>query len=572
MPVSTNSAVSPSFEVVRKFDLRRRAGIRLEFLAVAAGVILVSVLALVWSNGHGYTLYFGDAEAHLNIARRVIDSRTPGVDQIGTAWLPLPHLLMLPFVWNDGLWRSGLAGALPSACAFVVACLLLYAAARRVFSAGVAAVVAVGVFALNPNLLYLQSIPMTEALFFASLTGLLYTTIWFGQTQSLAAVFWAALFSNAASLTRYEGWFLIPFATLLFLYAGGRRRWWAAVIFGALASIGPLAWFAYNWWEYRNPIEFYNGPYSAKAIYERGLAAGGARQPGDHDWPTAVRYVWVAARLTAGAPLAWLGLAGAAAALWMRRWWPVMLLSLTPVFYVWSMYSSGTQIFVPTLWPHSYYNTRYGTTMLPLFAFGAAALVASIPARFRKPAAGLVIAMSIAPWLIHPSRDNWVCWKESQVNSSTRRAWTERAAAFLRTHYRSGEGVFTEFGDMTGIFRASGILLRDTLHEGNNPWWMAAERRPGLFLKEQWVVAFSGDPVATAVQRANRERPLYELVQVVIVPGADVVEIYRRDGGDWALPRLCAANLIDNCNPQLETQHAGENDDDTIHESARRKE
>ncbi len=71
------------------------------------------------SSARATLLYYGDAEAHLNIARRIVDSRTPGCDQIGTVWLPLPHLLMLPFVRNDWLWRSGLAGAIPSAICFV---------------------------------------------------------------------------------------------------------------------------------------------------------------------------------------------------------------------------------------------------------------------------------------------------------------------------------------------------------------------------------------------------------------------------------------------------------------------
>ena len=44
-----------------------------------------------WCFERGYVLYYGDAEAHLNIARRIVDSRTPGPEQIGTVWLPLPH-------------------------------------------------------------------------------------------------------------------------------------------------------------------------------------------------------------------------------------------------------------------------------------------------------------------------------------------------------------------------------------------------------------------------------------------------------------------------------------------------
>ena len=41
---------------------------------------------------NGEILLFGDAVAHINIARRVFDSRTPGLLQLGTVWLPLPHV------------------------------------------------------------------------------------------------------------------------------------------------------------------------------------------------------------------------------------------------------------------------------------------------------------------------------------------------------------------------------------------------------------------------------------------------------------------------------------------------
>src|SRR5258708_28056999 len=167
----------------------------------------ISAFALVWCSSRGYTLYYGDAEAHLNIARRILDSRSPGPEQLGTVWLPLPHLLMIPFVTRDSWWHSGVAGAIPSAGSFVIAGTFLFAAARRLYLSTAAGLTAALLFALNPNMLYLQSIPMTEALFAASLAALLCATIWFRAKQSMWVVLAAAVASNAASLTRYEGWF-----------------------------------------------------------------------------------------------------------------------------------------------------------------------------------------------------------------------------------------------------------------------------------------------------------------------------------------------------------------------------
>ena len=90
--------------------------------------------AISWFHHTGSTLYSGDAEAHLDIARRIIDSRTPGWSQIGTTWLPLPHLLMIPLVRNDWMWITGLAGAIVSGVSITIAAAFLFAAVHRIFS------------------------------------------------------------------------------------------------------------------------------------------------------------------------------------------------------------------------------------------------------------------------------------------------------------------------------------------------------------------------------------------------------------------------------------------------------
>src|SRR3954463_8892551 len=108
-----------------------RTAPRSSSLLVFVALFLVSSAALAIFYSNGWLLYYGDAEAHLNIARRIVDSRTPGYDQVGTSWLPLPHWLMLPFVRHDSLWLNGLAGAIPSAIGFVAAGTFLFAAVRR---------------------------------------------------------------------------------------------------------------------------------------------------------------------------------------------------------------------------------------------------------------------------------------------------------------------------------------------------------------------------------------------------------------------------------------------------------
>jgi hypothetical protein len=497
---------------------------------VVAAVLLaaISACAIAFFYSKGCLLYYGDATAHINVARRILDSRTPGWEQVGTVWLPLPHLLMVPFVGIDSLWMSGLAGSIPCGLCFVLAGVLIFLAARRVFGDGAAAAAACLLLALNPNLLYLQAIPMTEAVFLACLAALLYCTVRFRETQSWGATIAAGLAALAASMTRYEGWFLIPFVALYFLVVARQRRLAHALVFGAIAALGPLYWFAHNYFFFDDALAFYSGPSSAKAIYQRALDANMARYPGDHDWRQAWLYLREAMLLCAGHPLVFMSLAGGLVALFRRAFWPLALLALAPLFYVWSLHSGATPIFLPHLWPHSYYNTRYALAALPLLAFAAAALVTIVPLRFRRIAATLVVVAAIAPWLAYPRMENWICWKESQVNSEARRAWTREGADYLRANYRRGEGIVTSFGDQTAIYQQAGIPLRETYSECNGRAWKAVMSAPQPPLHEKWAVAISGDIVARAIGRLQRAGPRYDLVKVIIVKGAPVIEIYRR--------------------------------------------
>src|ERR1700694_3483665 len=92
--------------------------VRLVWLA-----IFISVFSFLHYNRQGAVLLYGDAVAHINIARRVFDSRTPGLLQLGTVWLPLPHLLILPFVVSKQMWQSGSGGSIPSIAVYCLSVL-----------------------------------------------------------------------------------------------------------------------------------------------------------------------------------------------------------------------------------------------------------------------------------------------------------------------------------------------------------------------------------------------------------------------------------------------------------------
>jgi len=500
--------------------------------------------ALAYFYKSGATLYSGDAEAHLNIARRVIESRTPGWPQLGTTWLPLPHLLMIPLVRHDWLWTTGLAGAFVSGAATSIATLFLFASFRMI--AGVTAAAAgAAVFLLNPNTLYLGSVPMTEPIFFAAAFALLYFTMRFGGTQGWGAIAGAGLAAFCGALTRYEMWFLLPFAAIYILIRGGRRRWLAALVFSAMATAGPVLWLAHNRFYFSDPLYFYRGPWSALAIQ------GKASYPGNDNWAIAAQYFLTAGQLIAGWPALVLGTIGIAVAALKRALWPLVLLLLPTVFYVWSIHSSGTPIYVRTLWPHSWYNVRYGMVLLPLLAFGVAAVVDVLPAGYRVVAAVTTVAATLAPFLLNRAQ-NPVVWQEAFVNSRARRQWVSETADYLRSAMGPHETFFTSFGDLTAVYRTLDIPLRDTLTGDNDVEWDGAVARPDLFLHTDWAVVMGGDPAQTVIDQAGLRGPRYDLVRRITVKGAPAIEIYKRQ---------IERTLVD--------EHS---DEDPIHKAARREE
>src|ERR1700753_1350100 len=177
----------------------------------AAGVVL-AFFALLVCYSKGYLLLYGDAVAHLGIARRILDARYPGLAQLGGVWLPLPHLLMLPLITKMSLWQSGMAGAPMSLLSFAARVAGVWRLARRLMRLRWA-LVATAFYALNPNLLYLATPAMTEALFLALLVWTVVMAV-----EGIAALraanahvarmrmLGAGLLILGQVFTRYDGW------------------------------------------------------------------------------------------------------------------------------------------------------------------------------------------------------------------------------------------------------------------------------------------------------------------------------------------------------------------------------
>jgi hypothetical protein len=192
----------------------------------------------------GLVLSHYDAKAHLVVARRVIDNLTPGWQQIGAVWLPLPHLLEILPTQIDLFYRTGMFASLVSITCLAISC---YAAGRlilRITASPLGAAICAAILVFNPNLLYLHTTPMTEPLLLAaSMLVVLWLFEWVeADSDTVRPALAVALF--AASWTRYEAWAIVPAALIAAGYATWRRgatpatlalRAWRIGIWPALA-------------------------------------------------------------------------------------------------------------------------------------------------------------------------------------------------------------------------------------------------------------------------------------------------------------------------------------------------
>ncbi len=219
--------------MVRAFDPLSRA------LGGLAAILGTFAAIVYWRAGLSLSHY--DAKAHLVVARRIFDSLTPSWEQIGAVWLPLPHLLNALPVQIDFMYRTGASAIAIAIVSYALTVACLAAMVRTVSGSRTGAILAALLFAVNPNVLYLQSTPMTEPLLFAlSALMVLLLTEWAMSdvVQVRQAVCWVIV---AACLTRYEAWPIAGTAIVLAAWVKWRR---GGVFTAVVHEGGKLALFA----------------------------------------------------------------------------------------------------------------------------------------------------------------------------------------------------------------------------------------------------------------------------------------------------------------------------------------
>lgn len=501
-----------------------RLGHKLSWL-VFISLILISVFFFITYYRNGLGIAYNDARSHLDIGRRVVEGLKPGLAQLGSVWLPLTHLLMIPTIWNDFMWHSGLAGALQSMIAFVATGTLIYKFLEKLNVGALGRLVGVAVFVANLNVLYLQSTAMTELLLLATMTaGCYYLLVWH-QDDRLVDLIKSSFFIMLSTLIRYDGWFLLLMSAALVVVQSFRHKGYKAaegtvLIFLTMGGVGIALWFLWNQLIFKDPLYFMFGPFSAYAQQHQ-LANAGVLETKGNLLMSAKIYLYALMfnSYTIPAIFAAFGVF----VLWLNKAlsFSVRLAStalLAPfIFNILALYLGHSVLFVQGLSGDTWFNVRYGMMLMPSLAIFVGYLINQ--AKTVRPA--LIGLLAFVIFFAFANQDA-VTIDDALVGSSQKNV--SEVSNWLHTHAKDQKGfILISAASHDAIIFSSGLPMKQFIHEGTGLYWDAATQVPDKWAR--WIIMRTHDNNDLSWKFVSQSKGFDKFVKVGSYPFADIYEL-----------------------------------------------
>lgn len=508
-------------------------------------LVIISISAFIIYYFNGLGLAYNDARSHMNIGRRVVEGLKPGVAQLGSVWLPLPHALIALTVWNDFMWHSGLAGALFSMISYVATSVLIYFFLQRLGVRLLGRLVGVFVFALNTNILYLQSTAMTELLLIATMTAAVYELMMWFKTEKLLYLIRCAFWVMLSTLNRYDGWFLLAVVSALVvgkvffnkelfthirthsikqnlkkLHERYKATEGTYILFATLAGFGVFLWLLWNLIIFKDPLYFAFGPYSAHAQQQQIEAAGELATKGDL-W-LSIKFYMYALFYNSNAFLAILSVFGIVA-LWFdkRVITPIKVASmalLAPLlFNIFALYAGHSVLFIQGLSGNTWFNVRYGVMLVPTIAIFIGFLVDRLKS-LRWTLVGLILFVIFFSFT---SMDA-VTIDDARVGSSQKNV--SEVSGWLAKNAKEKDGfVMISAASHDAIIFSSGLPMSKFIHEGTGKYWESATTSPDRWAR--WIIMRTHDESDQTFKFVSKTPGYakYELVEKY--PFADIYQL-----------------------------------------------
>lgn len=516
---------------------------------VAMAAAVISTLSFVYFYHQGTIMAYADTVSHMEIADRIINSPVHGFGQLGGVWLPLPHLLMLLFVWNNWLFYSGLAGSITSMASYVIASVFLYKMVYDLTGKKLPAIVGALVFMLNPNVLYMQSTPMTELLLFVCMLAMVYFMQRWIRTDQYKYLIYSGIAAFLGTLSRYEAWVLFAALFVVMFYAGWRKGYGQplAMIRGAFSKryrekehleesrlggialaflfvggLGIVGWIAWCGLLLSNLLYFQDGAFAKPSLWV------GVNELAVGHWSVAFKTYWYAMADNLHLVIVLLMLVGVLVILVKERLSLVSLPTLTLLvmfpFYVYALYSGQRPLHVMQVQyalnsPRDMYNVRFGLLML----LPAAILIGYLVAQFSWQRFGKILvvgccsAVTIAVVMITVQsyrKPSSIATEADPVSFIKTGFYVQsnEASRYLKPHYHGGLILLQSFGNELLLFKAH-ISLGEDVYEGSYKLWNKALDNPAAN-HIKWIVMRSTGPADDVYKKLHGSNKLssYKLV------------------------------------------------------------
>jgi hypothetical protein len=353
-----------------------------------------------------------------------------------------------------------------------------------------------------------------------------------GKADEIVNLIKAALFIMLSTLIRYDGWFLVFFATLLialetFRKKGYRETEGKLILFATLGGLGIGLWVLWNLLIFGDPLYFAFGPFSARAQQTQLEAAGNLPTKGNLLLSFKLYYYALVYNSVAFNVI--IGTLGAVA-FWASRKisTSVKIASLALIasllFNVLALYLGHSVLFIQGISGNTWFNVRYGIMLMPAIAVGAGYLVDRFKS-FRWTIVGLfafVIFFAFA-------NGDAVTIDDARVGSSQKNV-TE-VSGWLAENAAGREGfILISAASHDAIIFSSGLPMKRFIHEGTGAYWEAATATSDRWAR--WIVMRTHDDNDLTWKAVSRTTGFQKYKLVDSYPFADIYQLkdeYLRD-------------------------------------------
>jgi len=495
------------------------------FLFVGICLTAVSTYFFIYYLQNKLGLNYNDARSHLDIGRRVVEGLKPGLAQLGSVWLPLNHVLMIPLVWNDWAWHSGFAGAFWNMLSFVGMGLLIYKILEKLKVGYLGRIFGVIVASANLNILYLQSTAMTEPLLLFTMTAGCYYLINWAKDDNILSLIKASFWVMLSTLVRYDGWFLLAFSAAIvglitLIKKGYKTTEGITILFLTMGAFGIFLWFGWNLLIFKDALYFMLGPFSAHAQQQVMLEAGNLPTKGNVLLSTQIYMYSVIFNCIF--LVAFFGFIGMIT-MWFDKTikWEERLATVSLVsplaFNIVSLVAGFSVLFIQGISGNTWFNVRYGIMMMPAFGVFMGYLVNKL-----KDVRWVIIGLYAFVMFFAFANGDAVTIDDARVGSSQKNV--SEVASFLNKVAKDQKGyILISAASHDAIIFSSGLPMTRFIHEGTGKYWEDAGASPDRWAR--WIVMRTYDNADLTYKAVSKSPAFAKYKLVDSYPFADVYQL-----------------------------------------------